>query len=99
MDKEAIFADVFRQLNAGKRLIETPDGRYAVKRTSKQGLKMCEFVADGHPYKAIEQNPNTRSRWAALAREGHKVVQFVDAGTGRFVAVAVDGKIHFYGSR
>jgi hypothetical protein len=96
MDREGIFADVFRQLDAGKRLIETPDGSYRVKRTSKQGLRMCEFVVDGHPYKAIEQNPNTRSRWAALAREGHKVVQFLDAATGRFVAVAVDGKVHMY---
>ena len=45
-----------------------------------------------HPFEAIEQNPNKKSRWAQLAREGHWVVQFRDAESGRYFAVVVDGE-------
>jgi hypothetical protein len=42
----------------------------------------------------VEQNPSTNSRWAKLAREGKKVMQFlVD---GRYVAGVVDGKVTLY---
>ena len=45
--------------------------------------------------RSLEQNPNTDSRWAQLARKGHKVMQFLDAG--RYVGVVVDGKVTVYG--
>ena len=42
-----------------------------------------------------EQNPETASRWAQLARQGKKVMQFLQQR--RYVAVVVDGKVQFYG--
>ena len=33
------------------------------------------------------------------AREGHKVVQFRDIQTNKYLAVAIDGKVQEYGQR
>jgi hypothetical protein len=68
-----------------------------VKRTSYQRLKMVKFDMNGREYQAIEQNPEKPSRWGQLARAGHKVVQFRNLATGKYVAVAVDGKVKEYG--
>jgi hypothetical protein len=46
------------------------------------------------PKKGLEQNPQTKSRWAQLARSGKKVMQFLSEG--RYVANVVDGKVMFY---
>ena len=70
-----------------------------VRRTSSHHLRAVGFEIDGQAYEAIEQNPEKPSRWGRLARDGHQVVQFKDAATNRFVAVAVDGKVKLYGSR
>ena len=68
-----------------------------VRRTSSSRLKFVEFVMDGREYQAIEQNASKPSRWGELARQGHRVVQFRDLRTGRYVAVAVDGEVTEYG--
>ena len=47
--------------------------------------------------RGLEQNPNTGSRWAELARVGTKVLQFLDSG--RYVAHVVDGEVKFYGRK
>lgn len=70
-----------------------------IRRTSTQHLKTVTFAMDGREYTAIEQNPEKPSRWGQLAREGHRVVQFKDLETNRFVAVAVDGEVRVYGDR
>jgi len=44
----------------------------------------------------VEQNPNTKSRWAELARSGKKVMQFMQ--DNRYFAVVADGKCILYGS-
>jgi hypothetical protein len=44
--------------------------------------------------RGLEQNPDTKSKWAALARDGKKVMQFLDCG--RYVAVVVDGRMKRY---
>ena len=69
-----------------------------VRRTSRQHLKTVTFSIGGHGYEAIEQNPEKPSRWGQLARSGHQVVQFKDAESNRFVAVAVDGEVTLYGA-
>jgi len=68
-----------------------------VKKTSYQRLKNVKFMMNGREYQAIEQNASKPSRWGKLAREGHQVVQFRDVITGKYVAVAVDGKVKAYG--
>ena len=72
---------------------------------STAGVFRCEGQADPDcarwisslkgSVRGLEQNPKTASRWAKLAREGKKVMQFLDEG--RYLAVVVDGKVQFYG--
>jgi hypothetical protein len=69
-----------------------------VRGTSRQHLKTAAFNVGGHEYQAIEQNPEKPSRWGQLARSGHQVVQFKNAETNKFVAVAIDGEVTFYGA-
>ena len=68
-----------------------------VRRTSSQRLRNVAFTMNGREYQAIEQNPERPSRWGKLAQAGHKVVQFRDAESNRYVAVAVDGEVKEYG--
>ena len=53
------------------------------------------FSIRRHELRGLEQNPETGSRWAHLARQGKKVMQFLKQR--RYVAVVVDGKVQFYG--
>jgi len=73
------------------------DKKVRVGRTSYQRLRTVKFEMNGREYQAIEQNADKPSRWGKLAREGHRVVQFRDAQTGKYVAVAVDGEVKEYG--
>ena len=59
-------------------------------------LKAATFHHEGRRFTAIEQNPNRPSEWAEKARNGHKVVQFKDDATQKYVAVAVDGEVEIY---
>ncbi|PYT80527.1 MAG: hypothetical protein DMG40_12270 [Acidobacteria bacterium] len=65
--------------------------------TPKKRLREADFVFDGRELRGLEQNPATGSRWAQLARSGHKVMQFPFAG--QYVAKVVDGKVTLYGSK
>jgi len=78
--------------------VEASGRTWFVKRTSSQRLKTVKFEISGREYQAIEQNPEKPSRWGKLAREGHRVVQFRDVATGKYVAVAVDGVVKEYGN-
>jgi len=49
-----------------------------------------DFVFEGENSRGLEQNPDTKSRWAQMARSGKKVMQFLSGG--RYVANVVDGK-------
>ena len=71
--------------------------RYPVRSTPKRGLRQVDFVFEGNEIRGLEQNPQTKSRWAQLARSGKKVMQFFSEG--RFVANVVDGKVNLYGRR
>jgi len=72
---------------------------YRVARTGTRKFRTVRFVMDGVEYQGIEQNPEKPSRWGKLARDGHRVVQFRDLGSGKYVAVAVDGKVTEYGPK
>ena len=77
-----------------KKIVEIDGETYSVKQTAKSRLKQIDFRFEGRELRGLEQNPNTKSRWAKLAREGKKVMQFLEAG--RYIAVVVDGKIRIY---
>jgi hypothetical protein len=68
---------------------------YPVRRTPKRGLRQVDFTFDGHEIRGVEQNPETKSRWAQLARSGKRVMQFLSEG--RYVANVVDGKMTRFG--
>lgn len=46
---------------------------YPVRSTQKHGLKQVDFRVGGREIRRLEQNPATKSRWAAMARAGQKV--------------------------
>lgn len=70
---------------------------YLVRPTSRSKLREVDFRFEKQTLRGLEQNPNTNSRWAQLAREGKKVMQFLS--DGRYIANVVDGKLQFYGRR
>ncbi len=95
---EQTLIEVWRQaLVENADVVELDTERYPVRRTPKRGLRQVDFVSDGNEIRGLEQNPETKSRWAQLARSGKKVMQFLSEG--RYVANVVDGKVNFYGRR
>jgi hypothetical protein len=98
MTFEAALLSVWRQsLIDHSKTVDLGDQSFAVTKTSARQLKQITFQFEGRTIRGIEQNPVTKSRWAALARVGQKVMQFVENGS--YVAVVVDGKVHSYGTR
>lgn len=69
--------------------------RYPVTKSNAKRLRRVAFEVDGNTIMGIEQNPKTKSRWAAMARSGKKVMQFLQ--DHRYVAVVADGKAIMYG--
>ena len=93
---EETLLEVFRQAFAeNARAVVLGTERYPIVRTSKRKLRQVDFKFDGREIRGLEQNPETKSRWAAMAREGKKVMQFLSEG--RYVANVVDGKVTLYG--
>ena len=93
---EESLIEVWRQAlveNAEVVVLDTE--RYAVRRTQKRRLRQVDFVFDGNEIRGLEQNPETKSRWAQMARSGKRVMQFLSKG--RYLANIVDGKLTLYG--
>jgi len=67
---------------------------YRVTRTRSRGLRVVDFEYAGRRLTGIEQNPDTASKWAALARQGQGVMQF--SMGGRYFAVVAEGKLTRY---
>jgi len=70
---------------------------YPVTNSKAKRLRLVAFAFDGNEIMGIEQNPKTKSRWAAIARSGKKVMQFIQ--DGRYVDVVADGKVTLYDRR
>jgi thiamine kinase-like enzyme len=78
------------QLMNGEEVTLDEDGQMLrVKRVESGRLRTVQFKLNGRMFEAIEQNRMKLSRWGKLAREKHQVVQFRDAETHKYVAVAV----------
>ena len=92
---EDVLISVWRQsLAEDSAAVEINNQTYPVKSTTRRGLKQIDFHFNGKSLRGLEQNPDTKSRWAAVAREGKKVMQFLEGG--RYLAVVSDGKVHRY---
>ena len=95
LDHETL-KSVAEQLMSGSEVVL--EGRASrLTRTGSRRFRTVRFVMGGLEYQAIEQNPEKPSRWGKLAREGHRVVQFRNLATQKYVAAAVDGKVTEYG--
>jgi hypothetical protein len=93
---EEALIEVWRQtLVENAKIVMLDRERYPVRRTPKRGLRQVDFIFDSNEIRGLEQNPETRSRWAQMARTGKKVMQFLSEG--RYVANVVDGKLTQYG--
>ena len=95
---EACIISVWKQalVESAKRVAVGGDS-YSVRRTAKNKLAQVDFEFQGEPFRGLEQNPRTQSRWAQLARKGEKVMQFLQGG--HYVAVVYGGKIFTYGKK
>ena len=98
MSFEETLISVWRQAVVDRAEQIKLNGRvFPVRRTPRKHLLQVDFPLDGERVRGLEQNPETSSRWARLARQGHRIMQFLSGG--RYVANVVDGKVTFYGRR
>jgi hypothetical protein len=94
---EEVLISVWRQAMVEEAKVVTVEGgSFPVRRTSRSRLREVDFQFEGHELRGLEQNPETGSRWAQLARQGKKLMQFLHRR--RYIAVVVDGKVQFYGA-
>jgi hypothetical protein len=92
---EQTLIEVWRQaLVENAKAVELGSDRYPVRSTPKRGLRQVDFTFEGKEIRGLEQNPETKSRWAQMARSGKQVMQFLSEG--RYVANVVDGKVTYY---
>ena len=78
---EQAVIDVWRQvLVENADFVELGTERYPVRLTPKRHLREVDFVFEGNEIRGLEQNPETKSRWAQMARAGKKVMQFLSEG-------------------
>jgi hypothetical protein len=95
---EQTLLDVWRQVMVeDAAAVELGKKRYPVRQTPKRRLREVDFEFEETEVRGLEQNPETKSRWAEMARSGKKVMQFLSEG--RYVANVVDGKVTLYGKR
>ncbi len=62
-----------------------------VRRFPRSGVRYVEL---GHGLRLVEQNPNKKSRWAELARQGHRIAWVMR--DGEYLARIVDGEVTFF---
>lgn len=95
MTLDEALISVWRQtLEENLNLVELDGKRFAVRRTQRRRLRQVDFEFEGQALRGLEQSPETRSRWAELARGGGKVMQFLSAG--RYIANVADGNLTLY---
>jgi hypothetical protein len=95
MTLEEALLSVWRQaLDENLNLVELDGARFPVQRTQRRRLRQVDFVVGVQSLRGLEQSPETRSKWAAMAREGQKVMQFLSGG--RYIGNVADGKLTLY---
>jgi hypothetical protein len=93
---EQTLSEVWRQaLVENAEVVVLGAERFPVRLTPKRRLRQVDFVFDGKEIRGLEQNPDTKSCWAQMARAGKRVMQFLSEG--RYVPNVVDGKVNLYG--
>ncbi len=86
---------VWRQILVdGREEVEVAGVLHRVECSRTKGLRFVAFQLADRTVEGIEQNPMTRSRWAALAREGSRIMQF--SVRGRYFANVCEGALTRY---
>jgi hypothetical protein len=92
---EDTLLSVWRQTLIEHAEVVNLDGHtYPLQITKGRKLKQVDFSYGERNLRGLEQNPATKSRWAIMARQGKKVMQFLE--NGGYIAVVADGKIKTY---
>jgi len=91
---EALISAWQQALGEGRDDIELEGETYPVTVSRAKGLRIVEFDHGPHHMVGIQQNPKTESRWAELARQGNRIMQF--RCKGRYVANVCEGKLLRY---
>ncbi len=90
-----LLTSVWQQVLAeGKSTVELEGKTYPVGSTRAKKLRTVRFDYSNYRLDGIEQNPETTSRWAALARDGKRVMQF--SYQSRYVGNVCEGKLTRY---
>lgn len=86
---------VWQQALAEERAAVMLEGKsYPVAKTRAKKLRTVDFAHGARRLTGIEQNPQTGSRWAALARQGRRVMQF--SCEGRYIGNVCEGRLIRY---
>jgi len=86
---------VWRQsLAEGRQEVDLEGRHHPVVLFRAKKLRNVEFSYGELSIIGIEQNPATNSRWASLARQGNRIMQF--RCKGRYVANVCEGKLLRY---
>jgi hypothetical protein len=83
-----------QSLADGKEEVKLGGESFPVTVFRAKKLRSVEFGYGDLRIMGIEQNPKTDSQWAAMAREGKRIMQF--RCKGRYVANVCDGKLLRY---
>jgi hypothetical protein len=78
--EETLISVWHQSMGEGAKVVTLQNDKFPVRRTSRSRLREVDFQFEGHELRGLEQNPETGSRWAQLARQGKKVMQFLKDG-------------------
>jgi hypothetical protein len=93
-----VLIDVWSQvLLHDSKVVKLGSETLPVIRSKKKRFRQVYFVFEGRSITGLEQNPETNSKWARMARSGIKVMQFIH--DGKYIAVVAAGKVTLYGKR
>jgi hypothetical protein len=95
MTLEEALVSVWRQaLEENLNLVELEGARFPVRRTQRRRLRQVDFTVAGQALRGLEQSPETRSRWARMAREGQKIMKFLSGGI--YIGNVANGNLSLY---
>jgi|ERR1700678_955897 hypothetical protein len=93
-----VLIDVWSQvLPHDSKVVKLGSETFPVIRSKKKRFRQVYFVFDEMSITGLEQNPETNSKWARMARSGIKVMRFIH--DGKYIAVVAAGKVTLYGKR
>jgi hypothetical protein len=93
-----VLLDVWSQvLVHDSKVVKLGMEQFLVSASKTKRFRQVEFKFEDKTLIGIEQNPETKSRWAKEARSGKKIMQFIQ--DGRYIGVVAAGKVTLYEKR